>query len=178
MTDKEKYLKRFYEIKNRVVKKYGAYLYFLIADIINICAIEKVVEDAGFTTKRINLKENGLTYSEVYKGDKHIASIQGGYGFATIEFVPRNKGLARKLSKNELFIEPIKGVHRVLDWHEVEDKMHILAGGEIVLHAIPNELSDETCKDFFKDFTDEMIENIKKKEEETLSEGVRNLNLS
>ena len=87
-------------------------------------------------------------------------------GFPSIELLKRNKKHAIKISKSNLVIEPIKGVHRVLEWHETEGKFHILAGGEIVLHFIPVDITIEMAQKFFEKnkITQDIIDEMKRSE--------------
>ncbi len=67
-------------------------------------------------------------------------------GFPSIQLHKRKRKFAKKF-KTDLLIKPIKGVHRVLDWHTVSGYEHRLAGGQTVLHGTPSvftkELMDE-----------------------------------
>jgi len=162
------------EISTRVCDRLGAFLYFLIIDVINISKLEKICEDAGYRTERKTFARSKYTiYSEVYNDDKLIASISGNVGWPTIEFYKGNKikNKIKKIAENDIFLKPIKGWHRVLDWHKVEGKLHILANENksIVLHSLSDSLSDETVNDFLikNKLTPEIVEEIKGKSLET-----------
>lgn len=81
------------------------------------------------------------------------------------------------VSKSDLVIEPIEGVHRVLGWHEIEGKYHILAGGQIVLHFIPMDITEEIAEKFFKGnkISQKMIDEMKGNEltDEELNEKLQ-----
>ena len=45
-------------------------------------------------------------------------------------------------------MKPIKGVHRILEWHTVKGKMHCLAGGQTVLHCTPTIMTEELIEEW------------------------------
>jgi hypothetical protein len=152
--DKKEFLERHDKIRTRVTDKYGSFLYFLVADVINIGNIEIVCEKIGYKVVR----QTNIMFitSDLYFNEQKIGVISSSAGFPKIEFFKRKKTHAKIIAKNDLFIKPIKGIHRFLEWHKLEGKLHILAAGQIVLHATPDILPDEKCADFFKKFDDEM----------------------
>lgn len=63
----------------------------------------------------------------------------------------RKRKYAEKIKNNTIFIKPIKGCHRILDWHKVRGKLHCLAGGQTILHTIPIEIPDDKIQKFIKE---------------------------
>lgn len=110
---KDEYMELHDSVFKRLKKEYGSYLYYLCVDVINISQMEKVVHELGYTTKR-KVLEGNFTYDILYWKDKEIGRLNPMVGFPSIELIKRNKRHATKISKSELVIEPIKGVHRVL----------------------------------------------------------------
>lgn len=143
---KEEFIKRDGDIKKPVIEKYGSFLYFLIADVLNIGRMEKVVEAAGFKTKRVNLPNQFTCYSEILCDDKVIGVISN-QGLPSVEFYKRKRKYCQLIEDNPAIIEPIKGVHRILDWHTVKGKQHRLAGGETILHFLPVEMPEDLIQD-------------------------------
>lgn len=150
MTSKQ-LLDRHDEIKDRISKKYGFFLYFLLQNIFNISKLEELVESKGFSVKRKKVGYDIL--SEIYDGEKHIGLIQSTAGWPTIELLKfkGNKKIARSLAESDIIIEPVEGYHRILDWHDVCGKLHILAGGQIILNSLTDELKDQHVSKFIND---------------------------
>lgn len=49
-------------------------------------------------------------------------------------------------------IEPIIGVHSILEWYDIkEKKMHCLSGGQTVLHFLFIDITNEEIYNFIKD---------------------------
>jgi len=173
---KNEYMKIHDRVHNTLTKKYGSMLYFLCVDILNLSQMEKVVHNLGYKT--IRKKIDYTPYDILYHNDKEIGKLVPCVGFPSIELKKRNKKHARIISKSELVIEPIIGVHRILDWHEVDGKFQILAGGEIVLNFIPVDITIEMAEKFFKDskISQSMIDEIKSNQptDEELNEQFKN----
>jgi len=166
---KENFMSRWNNIKNPLCEKYGVLLYFLASDVINISHMEKVCEEMGYKTKRKQFEgAPTMAFSEIYHEDKHIGNIDN-QGLPSVQIYKRNGKHATKISAHETIIEPIKGVHRILDWHTTKGKFHKLAGGEIVLHFLPVDITDEIMNDFLtKTKLIDKVEEFKKHEEKTL----------
>lgn len=167
---KEDFIGRMSKIKNPLCEKYGAFLYFIASDVINISHMEKVCENMGYTTKRKRFEgDSTRIYSEIYHDDKHIGVIDN-QGLPSVEIYKRNGKHAAKISAHETIIEPIEGVHRILDWHTTKGKFHKLAGGEVVLHFLPVDITDEMMNDFLtKTKLIDKVGEFKKHEEEAFS---------
>lgn len=142
---KEEFMTRHEEFKNRLCEKYGAFLYFLATDILNINYAEKICQIAGFTTERKG--ELGNVYSLLKYNDEVIGSIYLRE-FPLIELFKRKRKFAKKLQSHPDIIAPIEGIHGVLEWHTVKGKLHCLAGGETVLHLIPLNITNEMMDEF------------------------------
>ena len=118
--------------------------YFLVSDVIHINKLEALVEKYGFAVERQDkdyLTTNVL-WSKVLFENKIVGHIDL-QGFPSIEFYKRKRKLAALVAKDDMVIAPIEGIHRILDWHTVKNKMHCLAGGETVLHVLPEEMTEE-----------------------------------
>lgn len=167
---KQHLLKRHDEIKIRVCEKYGTRLYFLISNIFNVSKLENLVESFGYQTKRKNQGHD--IFSEIYENEKLIGIIESRVGWPTIEIFKfkGNKKIARKLAQSDIIIEPVKGFHRILDWHDVDGKLQILGGGQIILNAISDLLDMDMCDKFLQDIkiTQEMIDNFKRSEKDDI----------
>jgi len=145
---KEEYIARQDMIHNPIIEKYGLIIHYLLADVFNISAMEKICENLGYTTVRVKYEMDKFSfYSQLYFGKKLIGTISN-QGLPSIELYKRNKKHAAIISKDDKFITPIKGIHRVLDWHEVQGKYHILANNEIVLHFLPVVIDEEMITEF------------------------------
>jgi hypothetical protein len=144
---KEEYMKKHDEIRNAIVEKYGDFMYFMIVGLFDIIELEKICEEQGWITKRKNFTDSYQIYSVIYDGDTVIGHIES-IGFPSIEFCKKKRKYAEKIKNNPIFIKPIIGLHRVLDWHTVRGKFHCLAGGQTILHSIPIEISDDKIQDF------------------------------
>lgn len=136
-----------YGFNFKLADKYG-FIYLTIDAIVTINRLEKLVEAAGFTVKRITkyFNINGVLYSEIYYNEKIVGTIDL-QGFPSIIFDKGKRKLASLIEENELVIPPIKGVHRILEWHTVKGKRHCLAGGETVLHCLPTEMTEDFIKE-------------------------------
>jgi len=146
--NKEEFIKYNNDIKDTLFEKYGAYLGFLALDVFNINHMEKACEEVGFKTVRKPYQgDPRVFYSEIYDNDKLIGNISN-QGLPSIELYRRCRKYAKLLEKREDIIEPINGIHRILEWHTVKGKCHNLAGGETVLHFLPVEISDDDMIDF------------------------------
>jgi len=132
-----------FPLKKKFMDKYQR-AYFLVKEVLNINKCEKIVEQYGFTVKRIteHYLSQGILYSEVYFDNKLVATIDL-QGFPSIEFHKRKRKFAKMIEADEDVIVPIPTIHRILDWHDVKGKMHCLAGGETVMHVLPVEITEE-----------------------------------
>lgn len=146
---KEEYIKYYYDIKNNIIEKYSMCFGYLIIDIYNILKIEKVFEELGFITKRKTYTDSPLSefYSEIYDKEKLIGIISIN-GVPQVRLLNRCRKYAKLIEKREDVIEPIEGIHRILRWHTIKGKYHILAGGETVLYFLPVKITDEEAIDF------------------------------
>ena len=143
---KEKYL-----CNDDLIKKYQ-FVYLLINDIININNAEELIIKYGFTVKRVTeCFPKDRFYSEIFSNNKLVGFIDL-QGFPHIIFEPRKRKLiiVSKIMNDELIIKPINGIHRILDWHNVKNKMHCLAGGQTILHLAPIVLTEEIIKEYIK----------------------------
>ena len=143
---KEEWIEKNNNIKNPIIEKYGIMEYYVINDVFNINFMEDICISLGYTTKRCNIEFT--IYSKLFDENSKEIGIISNQGCPSIEIYKRNKKHAIKISKNENVISPIEGIHRILDWHTVEGKLHKLAGGEIVLHFKPLEISDKEIQTF------------------------------
>lgn len=160
---KEEYINHYDEIRNTLFEKYGKFFGYLIIDVFNILHMEKACEEVGLTTKRSHYnKESFQFYSEIYDKEKLIGIISN-QGTPEIQFLNRCRKYTKLIERRNDIIEPIDGVHRVLRWHTVKGKYHILAGGETVLHFLPVKITDEDAIDFLteKNLIDK-VEEMKK----------------
>jgi hypothetical protein len=151
MTDekrKEEFMKRFDDIKNPLIEKYGLFLYFLAEDVLNISHMEKQCEAVGYRTNRLKFEHSYSIYSEIFDGSGKLIGVISNQGLPSIEFYKRKRKFAEPLKNHVDVIKPIKGVHRILDWHTVRGKYHCLAGGETVLHFMPLNITDEDMQKF------------------------------
>jgi len=146
---KEEYITYTDEIADRLVKDYGTYLYFLAAEVLSVGYLEKLVEKKGYTCERKTYGKHSLSiYSTISINGKEVGRISN-QGAPEIMFYKRCRKYCHDFIDMDEVIEPIKGVHRVLDWHTVQKKkMHCLAGGETVLHFMPYNISDEVMAKF------------------------------
>lgn len=140
---------------------------FLICDVFELKSLETLVEREGFTTKRESYGGRpDQFYSDILddKG-KSIGNISN-QGLPSIELYNSKykESLATSLSVYDNIIEPIKGVHRVLNWHTTDGKFHILANDYIILNAMPVEVSEEEVNNFLEktEINPYMFENNKK----------------
>lgn len=159
----EEYITYTDEIADRHIKNYGAYLYFLATDVITVSNLEKLVEEKGYSVERKTYGEhNTFIYSIISINGKEVGTISN-QGSPEIMFYKRCRKYCHDFIDMDEVIEPIKGVHRVLDWHSIKKKkMHCLAGGETVLHFMPYNISNEVMADFLnKTGLDVMIEKSK-----------------
>jgi len=162
---KEEFIERFDNMAGHLIDKYSLYLYYLMTEVLNICAMEKLVEGHGLSTKRAAFPNSTSFYSTIMDGDIVVGCITC-QGFPAIEFYKRKRKYAKEISKHLEIIKPIKGVHRILDWHTVRGKYHCLAGGETVLHFLPLEITDEMAIKFLTDIKMiDKIDEFKKQEE-------------
>lgn len=156
-------LARHDEIRDRVCERYGAQLYFLLVNVLNVSMIEGLVESKGYITER--KAANYDAYSEIKRDEKVIGVITCTAGWPTIEILKfsGNKKVVKDLATLDRVIEPVKGYHRILDWHEVEGKMQRLAGGQIILNLLSFEMPDDACDKLLRDsgFTQEKIDAIR-----------------
>lgn len=146
---KEELIKEHDENRRMLVKKYGAYWYFISQDVLTLIKLEKMFENKGYVTKRKQFESMFRFYADIYNGDKCIASIQNIGTYPAIEFFEGCKEYAKEFVNEECIIAPIPGIHRVLDWHEVEEeKYHMLAGGQTILHVKPFVFTCEEVDEF------------------------------
>jgi len=143
---KEEYIEKTNNIKTPIIEKYGNMAYYVISDIFNVGFMEDICVELGYTVKRCNIEFT--IYSKLFDENGKEIGVISNQGTPNIEIYKRLKKHAIKISKNINVIPPIKGIHRILDWHTVEGKLHKLAGGEIVLHFSPLEISDDEIKTF------------------------------
>jgi len=143
---KEEFIEKNNNIKNPIIEKYGIIAYYVISDIFNVGFMEDICIELGYTVTRCNI--DFTVYSKLFDENGKEIGVISNQGTPSIEIYKRLKKHAIKISKNVNVIPPIKGIHRILDWHTVEGKLHKLAGGEIVLHFIPLEISDEKIQTF------------------------------
>lgn len=137
-------------IGTSLMDKYGL-AYFIIKDVIEINKAETLLEKYGFTVERQikDYQERNIMWSKVFKDGKEVAYVDL-QGFPSIEFHKRKRKILinSQITDDTLVIEPIKGVHRILDWHTVKNKMHCLAGGQTVLYLLPTEITDELLQEW------------------------------
>jgi hypothetical protein len=146
--NKEEFIKYNNGIKDTLFEKYGKYLGLLAIDVFNISHMEKACEEVGLKTIRMpHDGETRMFYSEIYDNAKLIGNISNQV-LPNIELNNRCRKYAKLLEKREDIIEPIKGIHRILEWHTVKGKCHNLAGGQTVLHFLPVKISDDDIIDF------------------------------
>lgn len=138
---KEEYITLYKNIQEPIVEKYGSFLYFLINDIVSVRNMETICEKYGFTTERV--VEPRCVYSKLFYNSKLIGCISTNQGSPSIEFNKRCRKYSRMLIGCEEIIEPIEGIHRILEWHDVEGKLHKLAGGQTILHFKPFEITED-----------------------------------
>ncbi len=143
---KEEFIEKNNNIKNTIIEKYGDMAYYVISDIFNVGFMEDICIELGYTVTRCNI--DFTIYSKLFDENGEEIGVISNQGTPSIEIYKRLKKHAIKISKNINVIKPIEGIHRILDWHTVEGKLHKLAGGEIVLHFIPLEISDDDIKEF------------------------------
>jgi len=143
---KEEFIELNNSIKNSIIEKYGDMAYYVINDIFNVGFMEDICIELGYTVTRCNL--DFTIYSKLFDENGKEIGVISNQGTPSIEIYKRLKKHAIKISKNENVISPIEGIHRILDWHTVEGKLHKLAGGEIILHFKPLEITDEEIKEF------------------------------
>jgi len=150
-------LARHDEIRDRVCERYGAQLYFLLVNVLNVSMIEGLVESKGYATERKTTSYDA--YSKIKRDGKVIGIIECRVGWPTIEILKfrGNKKVAKDLATLDRVIEPIRGYHRILDWHEVEGKMQKLAGGQIILNLLSHEMPDDLCDQLLGDNIISMI---------------------
>lgn len=130
-------------------------------NVLGLSKIEKLVEAKGFTTNRISIDRSA--YTEIHFNNKIVGIIEATGNFPTVTFDKGCRKHAEKFLKDDDVIAPIKGIHRILDWHDVKkEKMHCLAGGQTVLHFKPFDFSVEYVGKFLKDTKlDSVIEKSK-----------------
>ena len=145
---KEEFIKRCDDIKNPLIEKYGYLLYFLADDVFNIGYMEKQCEAVGYKTKRFQYQHGNSFYSELYDKNDNQIGVISNQGSPSIEFHKRKRKFAEPLKNHKDVIKPIKGIHRILEWHKVRGNYHCLAGGQTVLHFMPVNITDEMMQDF------------------------------
>ena len=149
--NKKEFIDRWDAIKNPLCDKYGGFLFFLASDVFNISHMEKVCQSYGYKTERKKYPSGGYSfYSEITFNGKVIGVIDN-QGFPSVELYKRQMKHAKIISEHESVIEAIEGVHRVLSWHETTGRFHKLAGGEVVLHFLPVDITDEKMVKFLTD---------------------------
>ena len=156
---KEEFLVYNDSIKTPHCAKYGAFLWFLANDILTINHIENICEKMGFTTERVRIPQTYSVYAKLFKDGKEIGTISN-QGLPTIELYNRCRKYSKLIVKSKETIEPIEGVHRVLAWHTVKGKLHILAKGQTVIHFLPLNITDEDMVDFLT--KSDLIDKIEK----------------
>ena len=141
----DKLIARHEEIRDRVMERYGDQLYFVLVNVLNVSMIEELVQSKGYATERKMSSYDA--YSEIKQDGKVIGIIECRAGWPSIEVLKfkGNKKVAKDLAILDRVIEPVKGYHRILDWHEVEGKMQKLAGGQIILNILSSEMPNDLC---------------------------------
>ncbi len=134
-----------------LMKKYTM-SYLIVSAIANIVRCEKILTDLGFTVERNTEHFNtiGILFSKVFWNGEEVGSIDI-QGFPAIEFNKKKRHLAARLEDSEFVIAPIKGIHRVLDWHTTSGKMHKLAGGQTVMHVEPVWFTEESFQEWVEE---------------------------
>ena len=144
----EQFMDRYNEIKKPIVDHFGAYLYFLSSNVLNLNELEKMVEKQGFETERKQYQDNSMSfYTDIKRNGKIVGNISVQV-FPSIEWYKGSQKYAKLFVDEPLCIKPLPGVHRVLDWHTKRGKFHVLAGGQTVLHFLPFELTVDTVTTF------------------------------
>ena len=169
---KDEYMNLYNSVKDRLNDEFGYYLFIVIDNTLNINKMETVVEKMGYVTKRMTEFGPGRTYSDIFYDGKIIGYIEcSPFPSITISRRYRTKH-ARKIAENENVIAPIKSVHRILQWHDVEGKLHKLAGGETLLHFKHLDISIYEAMEMLKScgFTKKHIEEFKKEDGRTSKE--------
>src|ERR1043165_7589643 len=112
-----------FPVKRDLMAKYG--LAYLIVDaIVNINRCEAMLEERGFTVRRVTEHfDRGLLYSVVLMNGVEVGQIDL-QGFPSVEFVKGKRHVAALIEDCDLVIAPIPTIHRILDWHTVKGKMH------------------------------------------------------
>lgn len=134
--------------KERISEKYGNFMYYLISNIFNINSISKTIETvSGYKTERVIV--DNIAFDDILYNNKIIGKIECIGSFPNIVFQKGCRYHAKKFIKYA--IEPIIGLHRILEWHDIrEKKMHCLAGGQTVLHFLPLDITNEEIDNFIK----------------------------
>ena len=139
-----------FSLKPSLIDKYGL-AYFIVSDVVNINNAEDLLTKYGFTSERQteDYVTRNLLWAKVFFEGKYLGVIDL-QGFPSIEFEKRKRKLVTnsKITSDNLVINPINGIHRILDWHSVKGKMHCLAGGQTVLHLLPTEMTDELLSEW------------------------------
>jgi hypothetical protein len=164
---KDEFYEQHNEIRDRVTEKYGSALYYLANSVINNSKIEQVLEaEFGLSCVRESIG-TFMAISQIYDGETHIGCISNGcIGFPEVLFYGHDRmDLVKEISKNDLFIKPTKGIHRILEWHDVEDKLQVLAN-DVVIYSQPCDLSNKDCENILKEIPQDLIDDLKKQESE------------
>lgn len=163
---------RYNERQNRISEKYGLYLYYLIQSIFNVNHLEELVEEQGYEVKRIKDYWPHALYSEILFDGKMIGTLHGDViPNITIDRRQRTRHARPLVNAIDELTTPTKGIHRILEWHEVEGKMHKLAGGETVLYIDPVEISNEEIDDFLtKTGLIDKVEQFKEEDKKALQD--------
>lgn len=176
--NKQEFIERLDNIRRPLSKEFSSFLYMIASDVMNISHMEKQVESLGYTTKRERYPGNGyMIYSTILWEGKEIGVIEN-QGLPSIMVDKRKRAKhARKFVDLDGAIEPIKGVHRVLAWHDTEGKLHKLAGGQTVINFMPVEITREAMIDFLtKTKLIDKVDEFKEGEDERLQKAVDKLN--
>lgn len=149
MTTKE-FSQRKEKTDQPLIEAFGATLFFLISDVINVSHMQQEMEDLGYKVKRRTV--GSLTpVGDVYFNGEKIALIKSMGTYPQITFFKKCRSHARKAAKSKLAIKPIEEIHTVLAWHDVKDKLHCLAGGETIVHFMPQEITVARGEKFLKE---------------------------
>lgn len=171
---KDEFMTQHEECKHRLCEKYGGFLYYLATEILNINHVEKICEEAGFTTERKHERVQDQVVGNVYSILKYNGQEIGHIylrGFPLIELFNRKRKFSKKLQSHPDIIAPIEGVHGVLEWHTVRGKLHCFAGGQTVLHFIPINITNEMMDEFLtKTNLIDKVEEFKNKENKIMDE--------
>ena len=144
---KQDFLKEHNKHSDSIIEEFGNFIYFMSTEVISLSVIEKEIESIGYTTKRITDTGVLTLYTEVYFENKLIGILSISGTFPEINVLKRNRKHARAIAQLLSAIEPVKGVHRILDWHDIkEEKLHCLANGSTIVHFKKPEISVDSVR--------------------------------